>query len=173
MFPLRQSLFFGTAPPVTTVDHHIGDQAACFCVNLNRICSFSKSEWPYSLPENCALVRQKVPQSPSSLLVNCCPRVGEVWMDKPGCCSIALGQFRAHKRSQGSVKARSSLNSRPSNPFVLSYQNSLFCSVCDTHSAVWRGGGACQMSVLRLGAIKPVVMMKECICHLFLLLWSN
>lgn len=103
--------------------------------------------------------------------------VGEVPMDKPGCCSTALGQFHAHKRSQGSVKAHSSLNSRPPNPFMLFYQiTSPALCMCFMHRHAhtqqsW--GGMPDVSVSFLGAIKPVVIMKEFIFHLFLLLKSN
>ena len=149
------------------------------CRPKPHISSVSKSEkeWPHSLSENRALVRKTASPIPLIQPLSA-DHVGEVRMDKPGCCSIALGQFHAHKRSQGSVKAHSSLNSRPSNPFMLLY--SLSCSVCVcvcvcfilTHT-VSSLEGACQMSVLRLGAIKPVVMMKEFICHLFPQLKSN
>lgn len=103
--------------------------------------------------------------------------VGEVPMDKPGCCPTALGQFHAHKHSQGSVKAHSSLNSRPSDPFMLFCQiTSLALCVCVSHTHTHTLSsleGARQMSVFHLGAIKPVVIMKEFIFHLFLLLESN
>lgn len=37
------------------------DQAACLCVGLNRISSFSKSQWPHFLSEHRALMRKTAP----------------------------------------------------------------------------------------------------------------
>lgn len=138
--PFEFLFVFGTAPQATTavpVPLNLSQVVyRCSRVNLNHI-SFSKSEWPHSLSENCVLMRKrKKKRTPIPLIQPLSTdHVGEVPMDKPGCCSTARGQFHAHKRSQGSVKAHSSLNSRPSNPFMLLYQiTSLALCMCCTHT---------------------------------------
>lgn len=134
VFPLSLSLFWHS-----TSGHHRGFCAlrAPQTVYQWSHCMFvcppkphflfpPRAKWPHSLSELHALMRKTGPIPLIQPLST--DHVGEVWMDKTGCCSIALGQFHAHKRSQGSVKAHSSVNSHPPNPFMLLYQI-LFCSI--------------------------------------------